>query len=181
MVRKVILFIASSLDGFIARKDGRIDWLPGSDVEGSKEVEDITEEHGYGELMDRIDTLIMGRKTYEQVLTFGDWPYSDKKSYVCTSKKLKEDSNVEYCSDAIKLVKDLKSKDGKDIWLVGGGGLNGSLMSAGLIDEIIVTVIPVLIGEGIGLFSDLKKDVKLKLVGSKGFKSGMVQMKYEVA
>ena len=179
-MRKLILYIASSLDGFIARKNGKIDWLPGSNVEDSEEVGDTSEEHGYEELMKRIDIILMGRKTYEQVLTFGDWPYSGIKSYVCTSKKM-EDKNIEYCSDAVSLVKDLKSKDGKDIWLVGGGGLNGSLLNADLIDEIILTVIPVVIGDGIRLFGNVEKDVKLKLIESKNFKSGMVQLKYQVA
>ena len=131
--------------------------------------------------MERTDALIMGRKTYEQVLTFGDWPYSGMKCYVCTSKKLKDNENVEISSDAVSLVKDLKSKDGKDIWLVGGGGLNGSLLSEGLVDEIILTIIPVVIGEGIGLFDKVSNDVKLKLTNSKEFKSGMVQLKYQVA
>jgi len=180
MARKVILYIASSLDGFIARKDGKIDWLPGSDDSENGSAES-KEDYGYNHLIDGVDTLLMGRKTYEQVLGFGDWPYSGKKSYVCTSKKLKEDENVEYCSDAVKLVNDLKKNEGKDIWLIGGAGLNGSLLNEGLVDEIILTVIPVLIGSGIGLFSNVKKDAKLKLVDSKEFENGMVQLKYSVA
>lgn len=179
-MRKVVLFIASSLDGFIARKDGAIDWLPGSGVEGSEEVDDV-EEHGYDELMERTDSLIMGRKTYEPVLTFGDWPYDGRECYVATSKKLKEDKNVQFVEDAVEVLTRLRKEKGKDIWLVGGGGLNGSLLNAGLVDEIIVTVIPVVIGEGIKLFENVDKDAKLKLVDSKSFKSGMVQLRYQVA
>jgi dihydrofolate reductase len=131
--------------------------------------------------MNDIDTILMGKKTYEQILTFGKWPYPEKKSYVLTTKDLKEDENVEFNNDAISLVKELKKKEGKDIWLIGGTGLNGSLANENLIDEIILTVIPVSIGEGIGLFNNLKKDLKLKLTNSKSFESGMVQLKYQVA
>lgn len=173
MARKVVLFIASSLDGFISRKDGKIDWLP--------QFEDGSEDYGYSELMDRTDVFIMGGKTYEQILTFGDWPYPGKKCYVCTSKKMGEDKNVEFNDDAVELVKKLKEEDGKDIWLIGGAGLNGSLLNERLVDEIILTVIPVVIGDGIGLFSNVSRDAKLKLVDSKGFENGMVQLRYLVA
>jgi dihydrofolate reductase len=176
---KVILYIAASLDGFIARKDGKIDWLPGSD--GSEDDSSNGEDYGYNDLMDRTDVFIMGRKTYEQVLTFDDWPYPGKKCYVCTSKKLKEDLNVEFNDDAVSLVNDLSEKDGKDIWLIGGSGVNGSLLNAGLIDEIILTVIPVVIGSGIGLFSGVKTDAKFNLIESKKFDNGMAQLKYQVA
>jgi len=180
-MKKVILYIASSLDGFIARNDGKIDWLPGSGTEGSEEVVENTEEHGYEKLMERIDVILMGRKTYEQVLEFGEWPYSGIKSYVFTSKRLQENNNVEFNDDAVKLVRELKIGKGKDIWLVGGAGLNGSLLNEGLIDEIIITIIPAVIGDGIRLFDNLGKDAKLKLVSSKGFENGMVQLKYHVA
>jgi dihydrofolate reductase len=173
IMRKVILYIASSLDGFISRKDGRLDWLP--------QIEEGHEDYGYNELMEKIDCILMGRKTYEQVLKFGKWPYSGKKSYVFSKRKVEEDKNVEISSDAVSLVKELKQKDGKDIWLVGGGGLNGSLLNIGLIDEIIITVIPVLIGSGIGLFDKVENDCKLKLIESKSYDSGMVQLRYLVA
>jgi dihydrofolate reductase len=168
-MRKIILFIASSLDGFIAREDGSIDFL-------------FTEgDYGYKKFLASVDTVLMGMKTYRQVLTFGDYPYREKRSIVFTrEKKLKKDNNTEFNSDPVTLVKKLKKHKGKDIWLVGGSEIITVLMNAGLVDEIINSVHPILLGRGIPLFKDIRKDVKLKLVNSKGYESGLLQVEYAV-
>ncbi len=167
-MRKIKLFIASSLDGYIAREDGSIDWLPENT------------ESGYDEFYKTVDTVLMGRKTYEQVLTFGAYPYKENKSYVFTrSPDQKKDENVKFVSDVEEVTKELVSSTGKDIWLVGGADLVSDFLNHNLIDEIILSIIPVSIGKGIPLFKNLKKEVKLELVETSEYK-GLVELHYKV-
>jgi len=105
---KILVYIASSLDGYIAREDGSIDWLPESS------------ESSYDSFYKSVDTVIMGKTTYDQVLTFGKYPYKDKKSFVFTRTSKNNDDNVEFVSDIEKFVKDDFLGAGKNIWLVGG-------------------------------------------------------------
>lgn len=149
-MRKVRLYIAQSLDGFIAREDGKVDWLevePGGEEPGT--------DYGYAEFLAQIDTTLMGYNTYREILGFGiPFPYPDKTNYVFSRNHKKEDENpVEFISsDATGFVANLKSDSGKDIWLIGGAELNRVLLDAGLIDEIIVTTKSTLLGSGIPLF-----------------------------
>ena len=108
-MKKVILFICCSTDGFIARKNGDVSWL----------LHD--QDYGYKKFVASVDTLLMGRKTYKQCLTFGEWPWKGKKSFVFTRKKQKKDSNVEFVKNPVAFTKKLVKKQGKSIWLVGGG------------------------------------------------------------
>jgi len=149
---KILVYIASSLDGYIAREDGSIDWLPESS------------ESSYDKFYKSIDTVIMGRTTYDQVLTFGEYPYKDKKSFVFTRTTKNNDDNVEFVSDVEKFVKDGFPGAGKNIWLVGGGKLIASFLKLGVVYEIITTVIPVLLGKGIPLFQNIENETKLELV-----------------
>lgn len=168
--RKVILYIASSVDGYIARKNGDVDWL--------SIVEAENEDYGYKAFYQTIDTVLIGRKTYEQVLTFGDFPYRQKACYVFSSKSQTNTDDVQFVDgDIVSLVNDMKNKAGKDIWLVGGSKLIESFMSYDLIDEYIISVIPMILGEGIPLFENCNPQ-HLKLVDTISYDSGLVQMHY---
>ncbi len=165
---RVKLFIACSFDGFIARNDGSVDWL-------------FTDnDYGYTEFYNSIDALIMGRKTYEQVLSFGEWPYKGKRSYVFTSQKFETElRNVEFVSgDPSGVLRDIFHENAHDIWLVGGAELISAFLSKGLIDEYIVSIHPILLGQGIPLFSAPGPEESLRLIGCKSYPDGLVQLHY---
>lgn len=167
-MKKVILYIATSLDGCSASKDGSVDWL-------------FTDsDYGTNALLKSVDTILMGRKTYEQAVGFGLEYYKGKKIYVFTkSKKLKTTKEAEIIKeDAVSFTRKLVRKKGKNIWLMGGGELASSLQKQNLIDEYMLFVHPVVLGEGIPLFSNLNKFSTLKLMSYKKFNSGLVRLNY---
>lgn len=167
MIRKIKLFIACSLDGFIAREDESVDWL-------------FTGDYGYAEFYNSIDTVLMGRKTYEISLQLGDF-HKNKKIYVFTKQKgLKKLPNVEFISDAVDFTKKLIKSKGKDVWLIGVGEIVSVLLNNNLIDEIILYVHPIIIGNGIPLFKNIRKEVKLKFIKCVSYKDGLVQIDYKV-
>jgi dihydrofolate reductase len=170
MTRKIILYIASSLDGFIARENGEIDWLF-----------DASEmDYGYNDFIQSVDTVLMGRKTYDQVLTFGEYPYKDKKSYVFTTQQKENDSNAEFVSTDISIfIEEIKKHDGQDLWLVGGAELTKYFLKNKLIDELILFIQPTLIGSGIPLFQGVQEDQQLSLKSHKTYENGMVEFRYE--
>ena len=165
---KILVYIATSLDGFVAREDGNIDWLP-QDSESSYDV-----------FYKSIDTVIMGKTTYDQVLTFGEYPYKDKKSFVFTRTSKNNDDNVEFVSDIEKFVKDGFPGAGKNIWLVGGAKIIVSFLKIGIVDEIITTIIPVLLGKGIPLFKNIENEIKLELVKTEKYDQ-LVDLHYKVS
>ena len=175
-MRKIKLYIASSLDSFIADENGNIDWLF-SDAD-----------YGYTEFYNSIDTILVGRKTYEQSLTFEEYPYKGKKVYVFThnakekkKKNKKTTSDVEYIDkDIPEFVRSLIQQpfSNGDIWLLGGGEILSLFLNAELVDEIILSVHPIILGKGIPLFKNIKKSVKLRLLESIPFESGLVQLRY---
>ena len=168
-MRIIILFIASSLDGFIARENGDVSWL-------------FTDaDYGYKNFYKSVDTVIMGRKTYEKSLEFEKEPYKDKKCYVFSrNKSPRKFENVEFVNDAVSFAKKIIKSKGRDIWLVGGSDIISIFLNNGLLDEVIIYQHPVILGRGIPLFKKIKKDVKLKFVKSRIYKSGLVQLNYEV-
>ena len=167
-MRKIKLFIACSLDGFIARKDGGIDWLSSGG------------DYGYKKFYASVDAVLMGRKTYELALKLGE-TYKDKRAIVFTRQKnFKKNSNVEFVSDIVPFTKKLKNSKGKDIWIVGGGEIVSVLLNNNLVDEMRIFVHPIILGKGISLFLNVKKDVKLKLIGTSEFEDGLVKMEYKV-
>ncbi|MDD3406229.1 MAG: dihydrofolate reductase family protein [Paludibacteraceae bacterium] len=176
--RKVILYIATSLDGFIARPDGNLDWL--TSVPNPQ-----TGDYGYADLLNSIGTTIMGRKTYNEIIGFGvDWPYPELNSFVVTTNKdLKIQSPGTYTlTENLKdFVTDLKKKTEKDIWLIGGGQLITTFINEGLLDKMIITIIPKIIGEGLPLFADKPKETNWKLLEAKSFDTGVVNLTYEKA
>lgn len=177
-VIKFSVFIASSLDGFIARKNGGLDWLPGSDSVTSDE------DHGYQEFFASVDTLVMGRNTYELVLSFGEWPYRGKKVVVLSSRYSKAlmriaDGVEGSSASPVELLHQLKGTGSTHVYVDGGKTIQ-SFLQAGLIDEMTITRVPVLIGEGIPLFGTLAQDIQLRHLSTKTFLSGLVQSSYKV-
>jgi dihydrofolate reductase len=164
---KVIVYIATSLDGYVAREDGSIDWLPES------------AESGYDAFYKSVDTVIMGKTTYDQVLTFGEYPYKDKKSFVFTRTNQNKDENVEFVSDVEKFVKDDFPGAGESIWLVGGAQIIASFLKQNSVNEIIVSIIPVLLGKGIPLFKDMENETKLELIKTEKYDQ-LVDLHYNV-
>lgn len=174
---KVSVYIASSLDGFIARKDGGLGWLD----EASTTVPD-GEDCGFKAFIDTVDTMVMGRKTFEKVLSFGQWPYGKMPVIVLSHNPTSFPSTipdtVTHCSEQPHTLYEKLSGEGvKHVYVDGGNTIQGFL-SAGLIDEITVTVIPVIIGDGIPLFGSSDKEVKLTHLHTTAFDFGFVQTTY---
>jgi len=174
-MRKVILYIAVSLDHYIARKNGAVDWLENA-VEHLKD-----EDYGYKTFYDSIDTTLIGRKTFDEILGFDvPFPYPDKINYVITSDgTFEHEYALGIHKNTFDFIKKLKQEAGKDIWLVGGGQLVTSFAAKGLIDEMILTVFPILLGEGIPLFLPFQKESSFKLKESKSYTNGIIQLHYQ--
>ena len=175
---KASVYIATSLDGFIARENGELDWLSGDDIEGSGE------DYGFHEFMDSIDILVMGHKTFEMVVSSGKWLYGNKKVIVLSSRPVQIPSDLaetvesQSCSPT-ELVKQLSERGAMHLYIDGGKTIQGFL-NADLIQQIIITRIPVLIGKGIPLFGPVINDIKLQHIETISFANGIVQSRYEV-
>jgi dihydrofolate reductase len=167
--RKVILFIATSLDGFIARSDGSVDWLFHDG------------DYGLAEFFRSIDTVLIGRKTHEVMVGFGQTSYRGRKNYVFSrTQPASPAPDVEYTSSGAKeVIETLRMTRGKDIWLVGGSELIDTFLVERLIDRITVSIHPVILGEGIPLFRGGHK-VQLELRASRSWPTGLAQLDYDV-
>lgn len=170
MSRRVVLYVASSLDGFIAGENGELDWLFDPYA------------HGYEFFYEDVDTVIMGRKTYDSACEFEEAPYSSKQGYVFTrTAKPAPYEGLEYTSeDPVTLTDRLRKEDGGMIWLVGGREISELLLAAGLVDELIISVHPKILVKGIPLVGAKEAGTDLKLITYEVFKSGLVQLRYEV-
>jgi dihydrofolate reductase len=171
-MRKVTFGVANSLDNFIARKDDAVDWLMWTD-----EISSLM-----GEFWKTIDTIVMGRKTYEAALKHskGGNPYPGMKTYVF-SHSLNNAENVEIISgNAGEFIRNLKNQEGKDICVMGGGELAKALFEEALIDEVGLNIHPVLLGSGIPLFYEMSRQIDLELIECKTFKNGCVYVLYRV-
>ncbi len=170
--RKVLLYIAMSLDGYIARPDGDIDWLSSVQREG--------EDYGYGDFINTVDTVIIGRKTYDKVLSFGvPFPHSDKECYIITRSERPPIGKIIFYTNNLKdLVASLKGKQGGNIFVDGGAEIVNTMMKHGLFDEYIISIIPVFLGNGIRLFNDARPEESVTLVSAVSFDSGLVQLHY---
>jgi dihydrofolate reductase len=172
---KASVFIATSLDGFIARRDGSLDWLPA----------DGGEPHGYDEFIATVDTIVIGRKTFETVLTFDAWPYETKPVVVLsrTPSALRAPDGA-VCDmmtgSPQEIVERLTARGLRHLYVDGGVTIQGFL-EAGLIQRLIITRIPVLLGTGIPLFGPLSHDIRLEHVATRSYPSGMVQSEYLIA
>lgn len=170
--RKLILYIACSLDGYIAKPNDNLDFLNIVQRDG--------EDYGYGEFVATVDTVILGRKTYDWVVGHGfDFPHADKETYIITRQVKPSLGNlIFYNGDLRKLVLELKSGIGKNIFCDGGAEIVNLLLKDKLFDELIISIIPILVGDGVKLFKDNRPEEELKLVSVKSYESGLVQLHY---
>lgn len=170
---KASVFVGTSVDGFIARLDGALDFLPA----------DGGEPHGYEEFIASVDALVIGRKTYETVLTFDNWPYGDKPVFVLGAHApapAPDGAVVEWLSgEPAEIVRQLEARGFTHIYVDGGITIQ-RFLRAGLIQRVVITRVPVLIGAGIPLFGSLPHDVLLKHVATRSYASGLVSSEYEV-
>ena len=173
-MRKVTLYIAMSLDGYIADRSGNVDWLSGQD----STVETI---NTYSAFIKDIDTVVMGWKTYHQVTTElspDEWIYSALTSYIITHRVLPSAENFKFVQeDPCRIVQKLKQEPGRGIWICGGANIVQPLIKADLIDEYYISIIPTLLGSGIRLWGEPEKEMKLKLTRTQSY-NGITELVY---
>ena len=172
-MRKVVLYIAMSLDGYIADKKGGVEWLQG-------DASAPESEGSYPVFYESIDTILIGYKTYQQIVTSlspGSWVYTGKKTYVCTSRDLESHDGITFTPENIEvIIERLKQELSLDIWICGGASIAQALIKADLIDCYRITIVPCLLGGGISLFADTAKELKLI---STTHTNGFVELFYE--
>jgi dihydrofolate reductase len=171
--RKIVLFIAQSLDGYIATKEDSLDWLFKVEGEG---------DNGYSEFFEKIDTILIGKRTYDWIMKYekGQFPYKDKDCYVFSRSLLEDTNDVKFVNqDVVNFTKNLKKEEGKNIWIVGGGDLLHTFLKEKLVDELILTIAPTIIGEGIPLFKVGDYQLDLSLKGTRTFNQ-FVELHYIV-
>lgn len=175
---RTTVYIAASLDGFIARDNGDLDWLtPESGAAGG-------EDYGYAAFMGSVDALVMGRHTFEKVLTFNDWPYGNKRVVVLSTRSLTLPAHL---SDSVEcmsgspteIITRLAARGHRHLYIDGGRTVQ-RFLDAGVIQRLIITRIPILIGQGIPLFGPLRHDIRLRHVETRQHSTGLVQSEYEV-
>ena len=180
---RVTIHMAASLDGFIARMDGRVDWLETSDEFADGEKMDAAYVEAF---LATIDCYVMGARSYETALSFDakgfGWPYGDKPVFVLTHRELpRTRDTIEFHSgDLAEFVNERLRPAFRSIWFAGGGMVSAECLRLGLADEVRYSILPILIGEGIPFFGKLDKDVPLHLAEVKAYRSGMVELRYEV-
>jgi dihydrofolate reductase len=175
MMGKVVLYIAASLDSYIATEDGGIAWLDTFQVPN--------EDYGYSAFMANVGAVIMGGKTYRQVLTFGEWAYKGAVTYIVTSQPLADhphDDVRKVAGDFAGLVQRIKAETDKDIFFVGGAQLTKAFVELDLIDQYEIALMPVMLGKGIPLFLELETVQKVTLTGTKTYPNGVVALTYQV-
>ncbi len=166
-MRRLVLYIATSLDGYIARSSGEFDWLF------------TDQDYGYAAFFASVDTVLVGRKTYDQALGFGEYPYKGTTGFVFSRTPRVPDANVTFVSgDLASFVSGLKRESGKNIWLVGGGEIVAECVRHDLIDDFSVFVHPIILGDGIPLFAPGLPERPLQFVRSQSFSSGLVEVSY---
>ena len=180
---RVTIHMAASLDGFVARTDGRVDWLEISDEFADGDTIDPRFVEAF---LKTIDCYVMGSKTYETALNFEakglGWAYGTKPVFVLTSRELlrTRDTVEFYSGDLARFVNGRLRPAFRSIWFVGGGVVSGECLRLGLADEVRYSILPILIGDGIQFFEKLDRDIALHLAEVKAYKSGMVELRYEV-
>ena len=172
---KLILYIAMSLDGYIAK--------PGDDLSFLELVEKDGEDYGYSDFISSVDAVIMGRKTYDWVMKqVCEFPHTDKETYIITRSKRDSQGRINFYNGNLReLVVSLKNKKGKNIFCDGGAEIVNELLKEELIDELIISVIPVLVGDGIKLFQDERPEQILKLISVQSYDTGLVQLHYQIS
>lgn len=172
MSRKVIVYIAASVDGYIAAPDGDLSFLSKVEREG--------EDYGYGSFISTVDTVVLGKNTYDKVLSMGyPFPHADKEAYIITRTERETEGTVHfYTDDVVELLAKLKEKNGKNIFIDGGAFVVNRLLEHGLVDELYLSYIPVLLCNGIALFKQGNPLQNLELQTVKTFDTGLVQLHY---
>lgn len=172
MPRKLYVYIAASLDGYIAKNDDDITFL--------SLVEQPGEDYGYAGFIDTIDTVIIGRKTFDKIQAMGiEYLRADKEYHIVTRTPRVQEGNIRFHTGDLKtLIEELKQQDGKHIFVDGGAEVVNQLIAMDLVDEYIVSLIPILLGDGIRLFQDGRPEQNLTFVSSKSFEKGLVQLHY---
>ncbi len=173
MSKQLVLYIACSVDGYIAK--------PNDDLSFLGLVEQAGEDYGYSAFMQTIDTVIIGRKTYDWVMKqVPEFPHAHLNTYVITRNPLPNQGNIQFYNGEItELVAQLKTQYGKNIFCDGGAEIVQLLLKADLIDELIISIIPVLVGDGIRLFKDGRPELNIELINVKHFVKGLVQLHYK--
>jgi len=168
----IVYYVASSIDGFIAPPDGSVSWL--------EPFQSSAEDYGYTAFYDSVDAIVMGSRTFQQVLGFGPWPYADTPVFVMSSRALDMPAgNVAICgADPAAVVAQLEGLGSRRTWLVGGGALAGAFHAAGLIDEYILSMMPVVLGEGIGVLGSQTSSARLLLTDAVRYPDGVMQLHY---
>ena len=181
---RVTIHMVASLDGFIARKDGRVDWLETSDEYAGGETLTAA---SIQEFLKTIDCYVMGSRTYETALRFEQqglgWAYGDKPTVVLTRRDLpRPRENVEFYSGDLRQLMDTRLRPAfRSIWVVGGAAVATDCLRSGVADEVRYSIAPVLIGDGIRFFDSLGADIALHLAGVKAYRNGMLELTYEVS
>jgi Dihydrofolate reductase len=174
-MKKTHLFIAMSLDGYIADDKGGVDWVQGQ----GNDHENIDT---YSEFIKNIDTILMGWNTYYQIVTelsIGEWIYNDMITYVITHRKKNPSKQIRFTNmNPVDLIKSLREENGKDIWICGGAHLVQQLINDDLIDYYYITIIPTLLGSGVRLFGDRGQEMKLRLINVRSY-NGMTDLVYK--
>lgn len=173
---KIVLYIATTLDGKIARNDGSLDWLYA--IPNPNEID-----HGYSKFYSTIGATVMGRKTYDEILGFGvEWPYTEIESYVVTTdESFNPDTpnTAVITSNIVEQLQQLAQKSEKDVWVIGGGKLITYLLNYDLIDSMILTIVPILLGAGIALFPNEPTESNWTLLNAETFETGVINLTYE--
>lgn len=164
------VYIAQSLDGFIARRDGRLDWL--------SRVERAGEDYGYQRFHDSVDTIVVGRGTYDVVLGFDAWPYAGKRVIVLSHRPATPRHGEEIYSGRPEALVQQLAAAGATRAYVDGGHVIQQFLAADLISDLTISVIPIVLGDGIRLFGAMEREIPLTLVASRAFDSGLVQLEY---
>lgn len=168
-MKEKILYIAASLDGYIARKDDSIDWL------NSEKLDDVN----YDQFFNEIDVVLTGYRTYDVINKISEkWPYENKITYVITNRNIKDKDNIKFVSGKIEeIINNIEKSFYGKIWVCGGSSIIKQMLEMNLIDKFIIYVFPIILGDGIRLFNNLSKEIKLKLVDTKRF-NDVVELVY---
>lgn len=173
---KTVLYIATSLDNYIAKPDGNLDWL-------TSFPQPSTGDYGYQALLDSTESIVMGRKTYEELMSVVDeWPYSEFLTYIVTSNpafEVQSPNTFVISNDLPDFIENLKIRSSKNVWIVGGGNLITELVNLELIDTMILSIVPTILGEGIPLFPNNPKESSWKLANVEKFDTGLINLTYE--
>jgi dihydrofolate reductase len=172
---KITYYVASSLDGYIAKEDGDVSWLD--------ELAISLEETGYDEFYSTVGALVMGRNTYDMIQSFGSWPYGEKPTWICTAKEVAaiDGCNLQHGKTPQDVIKEAHDHGISHLWLVGGGKLASSFLEEKLLTHLSISQMPIILGGGTKLFGKLQNPVKIQKISIKPQKSGFTQMEFLVA